>query len=189
MPFDFNTAKEQSDYDLIPAGTVAVVQMNIRAGECGEDDILSRSKSSEAEGLDSVFTVVEGKYAKRKFFAFQVVSGTTEGHATAGKITHSKLRAILESARGIKPTDVSEAAKKARDVNYVDFDGIRFIAKIGVEKGTNGYKDKNVLDLVITPDLKGWHPVEQVDRAATPSAPAAPETPASNVIVKPAWAS
>ena len=188
MPFDFNTAKEQSDYDLIPVGTVAVVQMNIRAGECGEDDILSRSKSSEAEGLDSVFTVVEGKYAKRKFFAFQVVSGTTEGHATAGKITHSKLRAILESARGIKPTDVSEAAKKARDVNYVDFDGIRFIAKIGVEKGTNGYKDKNVLERVITPEMKEWRQVKQVDQAAAPSTPAASDND-RNKIVKPKWAS
>ena len=183
MPFDFNTAKEQSDYDLIPAGTVAVVQMNIRAGECGEDDILSRSKSSEAEGLDSVFTVVEGKYAKRKFFAFQVVSGTTEGHATAGKITHSKLRAILESARGIKPTDVSEAAKKARDVNYVDFDGIRFIAKIGVEPARGEYKAKNTLAEVITPDRKEWRPVQQETK---PTAKAA----TSNVtpIAKPAWA-
>ena len=108
--FDFNTAKEQSDYETVPAGTIAVVQMNIRAGDVGEGGILSRSKSGEAEGLDAVFTVVEGKFAKRKFFAFMVVSGTGEGRATAGQITHSKLRAILESARGIKPTDVSEAA-------------------------------------------------------------------------------
>jgi hypothetical protein len=183
--FDFNTAKEQMDFDIVPAGTIAVVQMNIRAGECGEDGILSRSKSGEAEGLDTVFTIVDGKYTKRKFFAFQVVSGTTDGHATAGQITHSKLRAILESARGIKPTDVSEAAKKARSASYVDFDGIRFIARIGVEKGTNGYKDKNVLERVITPEMKEWHQVEQVDQAAAPSTPDNDR----NKIVKPNWAS
>ena len=88
--FDFNTAKEQSDYETVPAGTIAVVQMNIRAGDVGEGGILSRSKSGEAEGLDAVFTVVEGKFAKRKFFAFMEVSGTGEGRATAGQIKHSK---------------------------------------------------------------------------------------------------
>jgi hypothetical protein len=187
--FDFNTAKEQSDYETVPAGTIAVIQMNIRAGDVGEGGILSRSKSGEAEGLDAVFTVVEGKYAKRKFFAFMVVSGTSEGHATAGQITHSKLRAILESARGIKPTDVSEAAKKARNANYADFDGIRFIAKIGIEKGTNGYRDKNVLEKVITPEMKEWHSIEQPDRSQL-DARKVPEKEAasSNAIVKPVWA-
>jgi hypothetical protein len=187
--FDFNTATEQQVFDLIPAGEIAVVQLRIRPGDAGDDGLLKRSKSGEAEMLDCEFVVVEGKFAKRKFWSNMVVSGVTDGHATAGDITRSKLRAILESARGIKPTDVSEAAKKARSVaGYEDFDGLRFIAKIGVEKGSNGYKDKNVLELVITPEMKGWHQVEQIDKAATPSAPAAADGD-RNKIVKPAWAS
>jgi hypothetical protein len=185
--FDFNTAAEQQNYDLIPAGEIAVVQMRIRPGGAGEGGILKRSKTGEAEMLDLEIVIVDGKYAKRKLWANMIVSGTTDGHAQAGDITRSKLRAILESARGIKPSDLSEAAKKARSVaGYEDFDGLRFIAKVGIEKGSNGYKDKNVLELVVTPEMKGWHQVEQVDKAATPSAP---EAPASNVIVKPAWAS
>src|SRR5262249_16775045 len=138
--FDFNTAKEQMDYDLVPAGEIAVIEMNIRPGDAGEDGLLKRSKNGEAEGLAGHLTVVGGKDAKRKFFSFMVVSGVTDGHATAGDITRSRLRAILESARGIKPADMSETAKKARNANYADFDGIRFMAKIGVEKGNNGYK-------------------------------------------------
>ena len=70
-----------------------------------------------------------------------------------------RLRAILESARGIKPTDVSEAAKKARVAEYADFDGIRFMAKIGVEPARGDYKAKNILGEVITPDRKEWHPI------------------------------
>ena len=31
--FDFNTANEQRDFDVIPNGTIAVVQLNIRPGE------------------------------------------------------------------------------------------------------------------------------------------------------------
>jgi hypothetical protein len=38
------------------------------------------------------------------------VAGTTSGHAEAGEISRNTLRAILESARGIKPDDKSEAA-------------------------------------------------------------------------------
>jgi hypothetical protein len=187
--FDFNTATEQQVFDLIPNGEIAVVQLRIRPGNAGEDGLLKRSKSGEAEMLDCEFVLVEGKFAKRKFWTNMIVSGTTDGHAQAGDITRSKLRAILESARGIKPTDVSEAAKKARSVaGYEDFDGLRFIAKIGVEKGSNGYKDKNILERVITPEMKEWHAVEQIDRAATPSTPTASDGD-RNKIVKPAWAS
>src|SRR5262249_2983910 len=104
--------------------------MNIRPGNAGPDGLFKRSKSGDAEGLDVEFTCVEGEYAKRKFWSFMILNGTTDGHATAGDITMRRLRAILESARGIKPTDVSEAAKKARVAKYADFDGLRFMARI-----------------------------------------------------------
>jgi hypothetical protein len=183
--FDFNTASEQRDFDVIPDKTVAVVQLKIRDGNAGADGLLKRSKSGEAEGLDCEFTVVEGPYAKRKFFAFMVLSGTTDGHAQAADITKSRLRAILESARGIKPQDVSEAAKKARVAEYRDFDGIRFIARIGVEPAKGDYRAKNILAAVVTPDQKEWRPIEQVEQPLMHASPAA----ASNVIPKPAWAS
>jgi hypothetical protein len=183
--FDYNTATEQRDFDIIPDGTVAVVQVNIRAGE---DGLLKRAKNGQAEGLDCQFIVVEGPHAKRKFFGFLVLSGTTDGHAQAADITRSRLRAMLESARGIKPQDVSEAAKKARVAEYHDFDGIRFVARIGVEKGRDGYKDKNILAAAITPDQKEWHPVEQPDRSQLDARKAQEKEAAPNVIVKPKWA-
>src|SRR6266567_8579751 len=183
MTFDYNTAGEQRSFDVIPDKTIAVVQLTIRPGDAGPDGIFRRSKTGEAEMLDCELIVVGGPHDKRKFFDNMVVSGTTDGHATASDITHRKLRAIIESARGIKPADVSEAAKKARVAEYADFDGIRFLAKIGVEPAKGDYKAKNILALVVTPDMKEWQPVEQVIKSA------APEKPASNVIVKPAWAS
>jgi hypothetical protein len=181
--FDFNTASEQRDFDVIPAGTIAVVQLNIRNGNAGEDGLLKRSKSGEAEGLDCEFVIAEGPYAKRKFFSFFVISGTTDGHAQAADITRSRLRAILESARAIKPQDVSEAAKKARVADYRDFKGIRFLARIGVEPAKGEYKAKNILTSVITPDQKEWRAIEQAEQPLMHAVPAE-----AKVIVKPEWA-
>jgi hypothetical protein len=174
--FDFNTASEQRDFDVIPDKTIAIVQMHIREGNAGDDGLLKRSKNGEAEGLDCEFTVTAGVHVKRKLFGFMVLSGTTDGHAQAADITHSRLRAILESARGIKPQDVSEAAKKARVAEFRDLEGIRFMARIGVEPAKGEYRAKNILLSVITPDTKEWHPIEQA-ALVDPKA-----------IVKPTWA-
>src|SRR6516225_9466311 len=159
--FDYNTADGQRDLDVIPNGTIAVLRLNIRPGDAGEDSILRRSRDGGCEMLDCEFIVVAGPYAKRKFFSNMVLSGTTDGHAQAADITRARLRAILESARSIKPTDVSEAAKKARVAEYRDFDGLRFVVKIGVEAASGEYKAKNILAEAVTPDRKEWHAVEQ----------------------------
>ncbi len=189
MAYDFNTAPEQREGGLIPEGTTAVVHMTIRPGSAGEGGWLKRSKTGESQALDCEFTIVEGPLAKRKFWSLFTVEGTTEGHAKAGEISASRLRGILESARGIRPDDESETAKAGRKVNsWGDFDSIRFIAKIGIEKGKDGYKDKNTLDAAVTPDRKAWTKVEQVTKApqmASPGIAAAAQAPAG----KPAWAS
>jgi hypothetical protein len=182
MPeFDLNKAGEQRSFDVIPDGTITVVQMNIRPGNAGEDGLLKRSSNGLAEGLDVEFIVADGEYAKRRFWWFAVLSGTTDGHAEAARITLAKLRAILESARGIKPADISEAAKKARVVEYADFDGLRFMCRIGVEPARDGYKAKNNIAEVITPDRHEWHAIEQTRK---------PPGVKTNVtpIAKPAWA-
>jgi hypothetical protein len=184
---DFSNVGEQRSFDVIPDGTIAVVQMNIRSGNAGPDGLFKRSKNGEAEGLDVEFIVVEGPHAKRKFFSFMILGGTTDGHATAADITMRRLRAILESARGIKPTDVSEAAKKARVAEYANFDGLRFVAKIGVEPPSGEYKAKNILAEAVTPDRKEWHAVEQDTRPAAADTAAVP-TSGMTPIAKPAWA-
>jgi hypothetical protein len=184
---DFNTASEQRSMDVIPDKTIAVLQLTIRPGGVGEGGLLKRSKNGQAEALDAELTVVEGPYAKKKFWDFMTLSGTTDGHATAADISRGKLRAILESARGIKPADVSEAAKKARVAELHEFDGMRFMARIGVEPAKGDYRAKNFLAAVITPDCKEWRPIEQVEQSM-PAATAAAKASSAVPIVKPAWA-
>jgi hypothetical protein len=192
--FDFNDAPEQRSDELIPAGTTAVLQIKVRPGNAGEGGLLVRSKSGECEMLDLEFTVVDGPHRKRKLWANWVLSGTTSGHETAAEISNGRLRAVLESARGVKPDDMSDAARKKRMADLVDFDGLRFIARIGIEKGKakdNGtgenYPDRNTIAQVVTPDKKDWHAVEQAPAAAKDSSnPEGGSAPAA--ITKPAWA-
>jgi hypothetical protein len=192
---DFNTAGEQRSFDVIPANTICNLQMTIRPGGAGEGGWLIRSGDGNSEGLDVEFAVVDGQYAKRKIWQRLTLHGTTSGHAEAAEISRNTLRAILESARGIKPGDTSEAALAARKVSgWGDFDGLRFVARIGVRPPQGVYQAKNTIAEVITPDRKQWTRLEQVAKplngggaAPAPAAAAAAAAPA-NAVVRPQWA-
>jgi hypothetical protein len=189
MAIDFNKAPPQREGgELIPDGTVAVCHLTVRPGGVGDGGWLKRSKEGSSSALDCEFTIVEGLHAKRKFWKLYTVDGTTEGHAKAAEISVTQLRAIWESARGIQPLDESDAARAARNMpnGWADLDGLRFIGKVGIEKGTGGYKDKNTLAYVVTPDKKDWRKVEQV--ASTPAPIAAPQQAAAVPAGKPSWA-
>jgi hypothetical protein len=186
---DFNAAETQRTREVIPADTVAVIQMNIKPGDAGEGKWLKTAKDGRSQGLECQFTLVEGEYIKRKFRSRLTLEGETDGHKDARDISRRTLRAILESARGVRPDDQSDAAKRARMADYAEFDGIRFLGRIGVEPAKNGYAAKNTLFEVITPERKNWHPIEQV---ATPQNgisrhPATAPPPAAE-IERPAWA-
>ena len=149
------------------------------------------------------FVVVDGPYAKRKFWDNLLLEGTTPGQQEMANTNRGRLKKILESARGIKPGDSSEQARAAYQAGLKDFDNIIFIAKIGVKKGEpkndgsgGSWPDKNYLAAAIGPDHKEWHPVEQpppfngggAGAIATPSAAApADSAPGSTPITPPAW--
>jgi hypothetical protein len=194
MPFDFTDAPPPS-FDLIPDGTTATVSIHIRAGNVGEDGLLKRNKAGDAEMLDLEFTVLDGTYKGRKFWHNLLLAGTTDGQKKMAAGNLGVLKAVLDSALGLMPNDVSAEARAARTVSLRQFEGMNFIAKIGEEKGGpkkegGNYPDKNILAGAITKDKKEWHPVEQPPPfnggggapSSTPPAPAAP-------VERPDWAS
>jgi hypothetical protein len=193
-PYDYTDAPPARDFEIIPAGETATVSLHLRAGGVGEDGMLKRSQKGDCEMLDCEFTVVDGKYKGRKFWENMVVDGTTPGHAQAADITRGKLKAILDSAKGLMPDDISAEARAARTVSLKDFEGMCCMVKIGVEKGRpkegsagGNYADKNIIGSVITKDKKEWKPVEQpppFDGGNSGSAPAASSAP----IARPGWA-
>jgi hypothetical protein len=170
--------------------------MRIRDCETGIEGILKPTKDNTAHGLDVEYTVVEGPHAKRKFYGYPLVKGTTEGQLKAVDITMRLLRAILDSAFYLDPNDESPEASSKRHVNFRDFDGIRFLAEIGIERSRDSaYPDKNVLLRAITRDLPLWGgrpPIEQSPavRASQPptSASVNATTTAPVPIEKPKWA-
>ncbi len=159
--FDFNDAEEQFDpFALIPDGTLA----NLTLVLCSEtSDGLTQSKMSNAKYLKCELTVVGGKFNNKKFFQNFCLSGgktDSSGNSIAGNISRSTLRAILESSRNIKAGDVSANAIKARQIkNYFNFDGMNFVAKIGIQKAEKetDYSDQNKIKKVITPDMEEYN--------------------------------
>lgn len=201
---DFNDAPSQREGDLIPNGTIAPVQMTVRPGGHGPGGFLKRTNDGSGLMLDCEFVVLEGPQAKRKFWGMYMMEGNgSDGHAKAVDIARAALRAILESARGVRPDDMSDSARAARSVaGFGDFDGIRFIGKIGIETGklkeprnpnSERYPDKNKLAEAVTPDRPQWAQVAQVARqqsfASMPSGNAAAHQPQQNGagVQRPAW--
>ena len=189
---DFNTAGEQRS--VIPANTSETLQLTIRPGGAGDGGWLRRANDGASEGLDCEFTVTDGEHAKRKLWQLFTLQGTTQKHAEAGEISRNTFKAILECARGIRPDDKSEAAQAARKVSgWQDFDGLRFMARLGVRPPKDGYAAKNTILEVITPERVGWKQPEQIDRdmlgkpTNSGTAPVAVAAPA-NAIARPQWA-
>jgi hypothetical protein len=189
--FDFNTAGKQRSFDVIPAQTIVTLQLNIRPGGAGDDSWLKRAADGASEHLDCEFVVVSPEqYAKRKFWQPYTMRGTTQGHAEAGEINCRLFRAILESARGIRPDDNSEAAQNARKVSsWADFDQIRFLARLGVRPPEGNYPAKNTILEVITLDRQGWKQPEQITakQANSGASAPAPTTPPAGSIARPEW--
>lgn len=179
--FDFNSAEKQQSGELIPAKTKAKVVAKVRPGGHGEGGWLTKSDSG-FEYLNLEMTVASEPYARRKVFQVAGVGGTTDGHQKAAEITRSLLRAMLESARDIQPTDESDQARQARQVQgWGDFDGLEFAAEIGVEKDKAGqYPDKNRISKIITPDNSRYKDImsgttivpEEAQKSQTPPQPA-----------------
>jgi len=198
--YDYTDAPPVRDLELIPHGTIATLVLHVRPGGVGEDGMLKRTRAGDAEMLDCELVVVDGPHAKRKFWERWILNGTTAGQAQAAEIARSVLRAILDSALGLKPDDISPQARAARTVSLGQFEGMTFVGKIGIEKGRpkndgtgENWPDKNILAAVITPDKKEWHPSEQPppfnggggSGVASPSASPQSAPP----IQRPGWAS
>ena len=147
---NFNNAELQNSFELIPANTIAKARLVIKPGNDATDPLITHSKGGDTAYLNCEWIILEGKYAKRKVFDKIGLEGSDKW-VNMGK---ARIRAILESAKGISPKDVSEIAVAARQINSFDeLNNLDVIIKIGVEHDKSGqYQDKNRVIAIITPD-------------------------------------
>lgn len=191
---NFNDADEQNTGDLIPAKTVAKVRMKIRPGHYDDHSqgwtggYATRSDGTGAVYLDCEFTVMGGKFNKRKVWS-NIGLYSAKGPKW-GQMGRSFIRAALESARGIKPSDQSEAAMQARMVNgLADLDGLEFVAQIDVQKAEegSGYDDRNIIQTVIPATHRQYGEAMSGIAKADVATPVSTSKPASGGT--PAWVS
>lgn len=197
MTYDMNDAQPQVSGELIPDGTYAKVAMHIRKGGvdgAGELDKgllkASNQPGSDVLSLDTEFTVLEGPHARRKFWQAFTVSGgklDEEGQSIGWKISKSTFRAMIDSALGLNPDDMSDEAKAKRVLRGLsDLDGISFVAKVAVEPSRNsGYRDQNRLAHVVPPTAPEWQKVMNGEHV--PAAPASKPRASTPQTEKPAW--
>ena len=193
--FDYSNATAPADMELIPDGLVAIVQTRVREGGGSEDGVLKRSKDGASEYLDCEFTLVDTKHASMKFWQILLLVGETDGQKQMVDRSKALLKAMLDSAYGIKPDDTSAEARTKRSKTLRDFDGLRFLVRVAIEKGktkSDGsnemYKDRNVIETIITPDKTDYRgPIDQ-DPASDGNSGSSPPPTASAPITKPIWA-
>lgn len=196
---DFNDAEQQTSFELIPKGTLAKVRMTLKPG--GHDDASKgwtdgyacESFDTGSVYLSAEFVVLEGEFAKRKLWSnIGLHSNKGDTWANMGR---TFIRAVLNSAYGMLPTDQSPDAQSARRIgSFAGLDGIEFVARIDVEKDNKG-ENRNIVKQAIEPDHKDYARLMGVvpkagnlPTVSHSSAPAQPTPQRPATTGKPAWA-
>ena len=194
--FDFSQVDPQRTFELVPENTICELQLKIHAGGAGDDGWRTRSKDGASENLACEFTVVGGDHDKKKFWQRQTMCGVTPKHDEAGRISMQLFRSMIDSAKGLRSDDKSEAADNVRKsfTGWADFNGLCFIARVGIGPAADGYPAKNKIQEVIAAEKQEWRQPTQIAKAANSGAPApssaptpAPSAPPAGAIARPRW--
>ena len=173
--------KGPQDFELIPDGTIVRAFIKLEGGDTELPEFgggkYFKSSQSGAKWMPTEMTIVGGPYDKRKVWQNIFVDGAKldeNGFSVAKRIGLETIKKMVDSHFGISMKDDSpESAQKRGSVNGVHMlNGMQICFKVGIEKGTNGYADKNMIKTVLTPDSK-----EFIAGDATASAPAVTPTP------------
>lgn len=156
---DFNGADTQdAAFDLIPANTLAKVCLTIRPGGAGPEGWLTQSKTSPALYLNTEAVVMEGPFARRRIYTrigFRGKAAGGPGDDTYGNRGRAMIRGILESARGVRADDQSNAARAARMIRTLgELNALEFVARIGIERDKDKPDDtgRNVIKAALGAD-------------------------------------
>lgn len=166
MAIDFNAAEEQREpvYGPVPAGSRVLLSMELMKpkNESQQMPFVAVSKN-KLYMLWVRFTVVSGTYQGFKWSEnWMLPEGVqriqlTEKQKMACRISYSRMRSVVEAARGINPQDKSPQANSRRVLNdWLDLNGMRFPARVGIKDDGHEYNGRiywdNQVQRIITPD-------------------------------------
>lgn len=193
---DMNNAELQGNGGAgpIPEDSVVPFTMTIRAPKAGKEGTTHAMFCRSPKGNEYIDVEFEaqGTYAGRKVWQ----NFTLAGSETAAKISMRTLRAIVESARNISPSDASPTATAGRQLSdWLDFNDMQFLAKVGtvVEQSQKDgqYYVNNTIKRIITPDDAEYAAGEWISDKPLPAIPEAGAAPAqeskSAPSAAPAW--
>jgi hypothetical protein len=163
MAISYADAEDQQSRDLFPSG-VYRLKAEVILGGHGADSTLTLASSKRSLHLALACTVTEGEHRGRKVWD-NVTVALAENNSlpplepdklnklqTAVRIGRSKIKALLNSARGLDPNDKSEATEAKRAIeSHDDLTGMIFWAEIGEEPARGGYAARNKIDRIVEP--------------------------------------
>jgi len=190
------------DFELIPDGTVVSAIVKLEGGdteipEYGAGKYFKQSQTTSAKWLPIELTIMGGNFDKRKVWQNIFVDGDARdenGMSKARKIGLNTIKQMVDSGFGISPKDESDdaRAKRASIQGIHMINGMTICCTLGIEKGNNGYADRNKIKTVLTPDspnyIQSTGQAAPVAQAPVAQAPVAQPQQTVQAGVAPSWA-
>jgi hypothetical protein len=157
MPDFSGAAGAGPSTDLIPHGQLAAAVLTVRGVKDSKD--INPKTGQRGRYLDCELTILDGQpFARRKVWT-RIQDPTHGGNTPEGnQAGMAQIGRILECGRfGIKEGFNQQAFQAAggyvtQDPQYGELNGLTVAIKIKIEKGTNGYADKNDIAEFLSPN-------------------------------------
>jgi hypothetical protein len=154
---------DADDQGLIPF-SVYRLKAEVVLGGHGDDGTLTLASTGHSMHLALVCTVTDGDYRDRKIWDNITLALTAkstlpstgseklEKLKTAVRMGRARIKAILNSARGLDPNDKSAATEAKRAIEtHDDLTGMIFWAEIGERPARDGYGARNRIERIVEP--------------------------------------
>lgn len=153
----FNFAPDQnqrSAIELIPPGTPLLCLVTVES--------FGISKTSGGRNCKICLTVSRGPYERRKIWTWISDPNDEKNSAEGRQMSLANMQHMLESCGIFDPSNRESYARYASvppsDVFQAimrDLDGKHVAIKVKIEKGTDGYEDRNALQTILSPNPNG----------------------------------
>lgn len=148
MNFNFAPdTKYQTPGSLIPAGTLHYAVITMRG--------LKTGRETGGRYADAELTLVDGPFEGRKVWTVIMDPSDERNSENARTMGMSALQHIFEAIGAFdpaRPETYARFADKGFDEIALELDGKRVPIKISVQKGKDGYQDKNQVSAWLSPN-------------------------------------